>query len=101
MSLQQRRGCTCRPDLARSVAERLRDEDDAGSAGTFLVQDEGLAECAARMAQALHPLVFAGQAVFADAAEALVDIAHDLLVADHEDELPGGVGVRTKLATGP
>src|SRR5450759_3182536 len=41
--LRHRRGRSGRPDLARSVAERLGDEDDAGSAGEFLVEDEGLA----------------------------------------------------------
>src|SRR5664280_384409 len=76
-------------------------EAAAVSAGEFLVEDEGLAERAARMAQALHARVFPGQAVLAQAAETLVDVAHNLLVADHEDEPPGGVGVRTELATGP
>jgi hypothetical protein len=45
------------------------------------------------MAQALQARVFSGQAVFAQAAEALVTIADELLVADDEDDLSSGVGV--------
>ena len=61
-----------------------------GSAGKLLVKDERLAERAAHVSQALQTRVFTGQAVFAWATEALVHVAHELLVADHEDDLPGG-----------
>ena len=70
------------------MAERLGDEDDAGPAGIFLVEDQCFAERAADMAKALQARVFSGKAVLAEAAEALVNVAHELLVADHEDDLP-------------
>src|SRR5579859_416856 len=76
-----------------SEAERLGDQDDGDPARAIMVDDQRLGEHASRKAGALHARVFPGQAVLAEAAQALIEVADQLLVADDEDDLAGGIGV--------
>src|SRR5579859_6852851 len=76
-----------------SEAERLGDQDDGDPARAIMVDDQRLGEHASGKAGALHARVFPGQAVLAQAAQALIKVADQLLVADDEDDLAGGIGV--------
>jgi len=70
-------------------------EDHVDAVGGLVVD---LREQASGVAGALHADVFSGQAVFAYAAKAFVDVAHEFLVTDDEDDVAAGVGVRAELA---
>src|SRR5437588_13122013 len=79
-------------------AECLGYEDDLDASCRVVVDDQCLCEQASGVAGVLHTRVFLGQAVFAYAAEAFVEVGDEFLVADDEDHVPAGVGVRAELA---
>lgn len=81
-------------------AEYLGYENDADATGGFVVQDQRLREQASRVACVLHAEVLSRQAVLANASEPFVEVSNELLVADHEDHVAAGVGVRAELAAG-
>ena len=64
------------------------------------MDDQCLGEEAAGVADGLHACVLSGEAVFAYAAEAFVEVADEFLVADDEDDVAAGVGVGAELAAG-
>ena len=95
--LDERRGPRAAGDRALK-AECLRYQDQADAGRGFLMDDQRLGEQASRAACGLHAHVLPRQAVLAYAAEAFVDVADQLLVADNEDHVPAGVCVRAELA---
>jgi hypothetical protein len=82
-------------------AECLGYEDDVDASRRVVVDDQRFGEQAAGAAGGLHSRVFLGEAVFVYSAEAFIEVADEFLVADDEDYVPAGVGVRPELATRP
>src|SRR5262249_28298636 len=81
-----------------SEAQRLGHEDHGDPPWPLETDDERLGQQASLAADRLHSQVFSRQAVVADAAQPLVEIADKLLMAHDEDDTASGVPVGTKLA---
>ena len=82
-------------------AECFWDEDDVDPVSWLGMDDERLGEQAAGVADGLHASELFGEAVLADAAQAFVDVADELLVADDEDDVASRVGVGVELTPEP
>jgi hypothetical protein len=82
-------------------ADRLLYQDQMGSARGIKRNDQRLRELGARVPRGLHAGIFKRVAVLAQATQANVKAADNLLCPGHQDHLARAVGVRGQLASRP
>src|SRR5438445_5437855 len=66
--------------------------------GDLPVDTEDLVHRAADAIRSLGPGIFEPVGVFVDAEETFLDVGHDLLRPDDENDSPGAAGIRPELA---
>src|SRR2546426_3533082 len=91
--------CIPRSDLLELEAEDLVNENHRDAAGReFAVDDEHLVDAAVHAICSLGASILERKDVFVDAAEAFLEVGHDLLRPNNEDDSSGTSDVGTELA---